>query len=138
MPKTVSEVFAAASIMEILNADPEFRLHSRYWQGILEFGVDDRTYVFNLRNGKVISANELSAQSGASRARDNVRISAPSATWAIFLQDPPPPFYQDYYCASLHYDFELSGDPETLWAYYPAIRRTHELLRDIARGEASL
>jgi hypothetical protein len=62
-----------------------------------------------------------------------VRVAAPAKAWEVFLQDPAPPFYLDYYSASLHHGFELSGDADTLWAYYPAIRRTSELLRGLAK-----
>ena len=34
------------------------------------------------------------------------------------------------------YDVVLDGDRESLWAYYPAIRRTTDLFRAIASGKA--
>ena len=136
MGPKVEKAFLPDLVMKRFNDDPEFQLQARYWQGVLEFGVDERTYALNLVDGKVTSVRERLGQVNApeSGKRGKARIAAPSADWEKFLQDPAPPFYLDYYSASLHYGFELSGDPETLWAYYPAIRRTSELLREIARG----
>ena len=52
--------------------------------------------------------------------------------------DPAPPFYLDYYSASVHHEVTLDGDPESLWAYYPAIRRTTDLFRAIIRPDTAM
>ena len=60
-------------------------------------------------------------------------ISADAAEWEKLLAPTPQPFYQDVFGAALHHPVSLGGDFETLYAYYPAIRRVIELLRE-ARG----
>lgn len=131
------DVFSKGNLPERFNNDPEFRINARYWNGALEFGIDSSSYVLTLTNGVITSLDSASTSAEshvASSAPGRVRIGAPASDWEIFLRDPAPPFYLDYYSASLHHGFDLSGDPDTLWAYYPAIRRTSELLREIAKN----
>ena len=42
----------------------------------------------------------------------------------------PRPFYQDLYAATVHHGFSVSGDTLNYCAYYPALRRLVELMRD--------
>jgi hypothetical protein len=110
-----------------LNEDPEFRLAARYWDGAIELHVDDERCVVTLSEGRVV---DVSA-SGRGRANPVV-ISAPAEDWAQLLQARPRPFYQDFHAASAHHGFRLGGDVETLWAYYAAVRRSADILRQVA------
>ena len=133
MPKTLREVFLPEVIAETFNDDPEFRIQARYWEGALEFGVDDRTYVLKMVDGRVaMAAEETGGTTATGKDEKRVRVTAPAKAWEVFLQTPhrrstwitttrPAPW------------LELSGDADTLWAYYPAIRRTSELLRGLAK-----
>src|ERR1700754_2007576 len=128
--------FDPQRITDTFNADAEFRLSARFWDGTLEFGVGDQVYLIEMSDGQVagveisdaLTFTEKDAEAGSRR----VRISGPHADWAEMVKTPAPPFYLDYYSASAHHDFTLGGDPESLWAYYPAIRRTTDLFRQIA------
>ena len=62
-------------------------------------------------------------------ARATSTIAAAPAEWEKLLAPVPPPFYQDPFGASLHHPVSLGGDPETLFAYYGALRRVIEILR---------
>jgi hypothetical protein len=134
--------FDPDQIVAVFNADPEFQLAARFWTGTLEFGVGDNLYKLELDEGKVTDARltlstDLSDDDRRNGSR-RVRIGAPEHDWEQIVQDPAPPFYLDYYSASVHHDVTLDGDPETLWAYYPAIRRTTDLFRQIVNtGEGS-
>ena len=46
-------VFEPGDIAEAFNADPEFRLCARFWNGVLEFGVGDRVYAITMADGAV-------------------------------------------------------------------------------------
>jgi hypothetical protein len=133
----VKVVFEPGDIAEAFNADPEFRLCARFWTGVLEFVVGNRVYTVTMADGAVdgVTAGDAAPlPAEATQAGSGlVRISAPDYDWSQLVKTPAPPFYLDYYGASAHHDFELGGDADTLWAYYPAIRRTTDLFRAIAK-----
>lgn len=133
----VNVTFSPEQIQHSFNDDPEFRLYSRYWNGTLEFGVGNDSYTLTMSDGQVSAVDKhgFGGPVSSGTGSGHVQIHAPADDWAMFVQDPAPPFYLDYYSASAHHDFSLGGDPDLLWAYYPAIRRTSELFRKIAQVE---
>jgi hypothetical protein len=58
------------------------------------------------------------------------RISKSSKTQLPEVAPVPRPFYQDPFGAALHHAVSLGGDSETLFAYYGALRRVIEILRE--------
>ncbi len=131
--------FDPRKIVTSFNDDPEFRIQARYWTGELQFGVGDALYSITLKDGVIVDA-EVSALvplTDADEAKGSlrVRVAGSAEGWDKLTEKPTPPFYLDYYGASAHHGFTLGGDPETLWAYYPAIRRTADLFREIAIKE---
>jgi|SRR5579875_1043430 len=132
--------FVPDQVVTEFNDDSEFRLCARYWSGVLEFGVGDRSYAITMTDGVVASVEEQRFDpdgDAAAEADGSVRIYAPESDWELFVQDPAPPFYLDYYGASAHHGFKLAGNADSLWAYYPAIRRTADLFRRIAITEGA-
>lgn len=125
--------FPAELLKDALNADPEFRIAARYWDGAIEFRIDQESVVVTLMQGTVTSvSDELPATLADVTGAGPVVIAAPVGDWAKLLEALPRPFYQDYHAASAHHGFRLAGDVETLWAYYAAVRRTADILRDVA------
>jgi hypothetical protein len=128
--------FPAEELKDALNADPEFRIAARYWSGALELRVDDAMTVVRLEDGTVTGvSSRLPADLEAVTGPGPVVITAPAADWAKLLEKQPKPFYQDYHAATAHHGFRMDGDVETLWAYYAAVRRTADILRDVALVE---
>ena len=115
-----------------LNDNSEFRILARYWNGSLRFDVGEDVYLIHLNAGEVSSVD---AKAPAVAGSGDVVISAPAEDWARFLEEVPKPFYQDFYPASMHHGFRLGGDPDYLWPYYYAIRRSGEILRSLATVE---
>jgi hypothetical protein len=133
--------FKPEGIARVFNSDPEFQIAARFWDGTLEFGVGETLYRLSMSSGKVadIDVKGLETAPDVARGRSgHVRICAPEADWEKILMDPAPAFYLDYYSASVHHSVTLDGDPETLWAYYPAIRRTTDLFRMLVRTEREM
>lgn len=129
--------FPAEKLKDALNADPEFRIAARYWSGALEFRVDDELTVVRLEDGTVTSVSpSLPADLESITGPGPVLIAAPASDWAQLLEKQPRPFYQDYHAATAHHGFRMDGDVETLWAYYAAVRRSADILRDVAIVEA--
>lgn len=106
---------------------------ARYWNGALEFRVDQAPTVVRLEEGTVTSVSgPLPADLEAVTGPGPVVIAAPASDWAQLLERRPPPFYEDSHAATAHHGFRMDGDVETLWAYYAAVRRSADILGDVA------
>jgi hypothetical protein len=128
----VSVTVSDKKLQAELNADSEFRLQSRYWDGALQLQFGEDVHVLRLAEGEVVSvdANALTGEEPC-----GVIVSAPLKDWAQFLKPVPPPLYHELYPAMWHHGFELKGDEDYVWSYYAALRRACELLRTIATVE---
>lgn len=116
---------------EALNNDSEFRIAGRYWDGTLRFEFGAQVCRLALRDGEVISVDATAPQPG----RADVVVKAPVEDWAKLLVDVPEPYYHEFYPASMHHGFRLEGDPDYIWPYYWALRRSGEILRSVAAVE---
>lgn len=107
-------------------ADPELSRAARFWTGALYLAEGGSRSALRFESGRLAGAGPSAAPAGP---RD-VEIAAAPAEWEKLLAPVPPPFYQDVFGASLHHAVSLGGDVETVYAYYPAIRRVIEILRE--------
>lgn len=114
-----------------LNDDSEFRIAGRYWDGTIRFEFGADVCRLTLQGGEVVSIDAKVVEPG----RGDVVVKAPVKDWAELLKPVPPPFYQEFYPAATHHDFRLEGDPDYIWPYYWALRRSAEILRSIAAIE---
>jgi hypothetical protein len=115
-----------AALGDRIARDRELALAARFWHGALHLGVGDARIALRFEPDRPI---RIELDAGPAGPRD-VEISAVDAEWERLLAPVPPPFYQDVFGAALHHPVSLGGDFETLYAYYPAIRRVIELLRE--------
>ncbi|MGE5596852.1 MAG: hypothetical protein ACM3S1_12575 [Hyphomicrobiales bacterium] len=104
-------------------ADGEFRLAARYWDGSLVIDLDGRELAFTIADGRISAG-----RSGTAMGRD-FRLSAPRDVWEKVLAPVPPPFFNDILPASA-FGLVIDAEPETVWQYYPAVRRFIDLLRE--------
>lgn len=118
-------------LQKALNDDSEFRIASRYWDGSLRFEFGADVFRLELRGGEVASVDATSPKPG----RGDVVVKAPVEDWAKLLVEIPAPYYHEFYPASMHHEFRLEGDPDYIWPYYWALRRSGEILRSVARVE---
>jgi len=113
-------------LLEAINADPEFRLAARYWNGSFRLSMGaDEAYIFRVRDGQVVHLNR---QPTVFDAWD-FEIGGPKEGWAEILAKVPRPFYQDPASAVFRHGFTLGGDIESFFAYHPALRRVIAVLR---------
>ncbi len=110
----------------IFGADRELARSARFWSGSLHLGVGARSYALEFEAGRFV---RVAAAASAPGPRD-LAITAAAEEWEKLLAPVPPPFYQDPFGASLHHAVSLGGDSETLFAYYGALRRVIEILRE--------
>ena len=106
------------------NADPEFRLAARFWNAELALCDELAGQLVKIEDGRVRGLRPYAPGDAC-----DVSISAPREEWDRFLAPVPRPFYQDLWGAWTRHGFELDGDLDSLYAYYPALRRMFDLLR---------
>ena len=108
------------------SSDRELARCARFFTGSLHLGVGARRYALEFEGGRFVRAAAVDAEPGP---RD-LALSAAADEWEKLLAPRPLPFYQDPFGASLHHAVSLGGDSETLFAYYGALRRVIEILRE--------
>jgi hypothetical protein len=112
---------------ERANRDPEYLIAARFWNASLKIEMEDSAHVLKVRDGQLA----VEAASSTSEAC-NIAISAPLEDWKKMLEPVPQPFYQDLFAATVYHGFSYDGDLELMFAYYPALRRMVELMRECA------
>jgi hypothetical protein len=108
-----------------VNNDPEFLIAARFWDILFKIDMGENKLILKIQDGKVTDVNRRPA-------RDDpwaFKISATAQEWETFLKPIPKPFYHDIFAASIHHGFVCEGDLESMYAYYPAIRRMFEIMR---------
>lgn len=110
-------------------ADGEFRLAARYWTGSVTIDLAVELLAFSLDNGAI--------RATSAPAEATIGLSAPTDVWDKVLAPVPPPMFNDIMPARA-FGLRVSGDEETLWQYYPAVRRLIDLLREEVANGASL
>jgi hypothetical protein len=113
-------------LLEAINADPEFGLAARFWNGSFRLSMGaEEAYIFRVRDGRVVHVNR---QPTVFDAWD-FEIGGPKEGWAEILAKVPRPFYQDPASAVFRHGFTLGGDVESFFAYHAALRRVIAVLR---------
>ena len=113
------------SVRERTNTDGEFLLHARFWESTVRFGFGDQSIKIVIEQGRLDSVEHCDLS-----GTFNLEIWAPVADWQEMLASIPRPFYQDLFPATLYHDFEFDGERLEYCAYYPAIRRLIEIIRE--------
>jgi hypothetical protein len=112
-----------------VNHDGEFRLASRFWNVRLrlDLGVESQLLCFQEGRLREIESCDPAADC-------DLHISAPLEDWSRLMEPVPRPFYQDLFAAQIHHGFQMNEDPLEYAAYYPALRRLIEILREAREG----
>ena len=130
MPDWADEGYWAA-VRTKANADGEFSRHAKFWNATIRLGTGRRKRPAAHRRRRGGRDRAGQRRHGASISRSRRRTPTGDALLAAL----PPPFYQDLYPASLHHGFDVVGSLADYCAYYPAIRRLIEIMREAHVGE---
>ena len=117
------------TLAERLESDGEFGVAARHWSATLRLDIGDDSHAIHLGEGHVTGVEPC-----ASGSQCDVFVSAPVDVWDRMLQAAPRPFYHDLFMAQLHHGVMLNPEVLDYAAYYPALRRLLEVLRE-ARGQ---
>ena len=110
-------------VMEQANADGEFRIAARFWRTRLRLDLGPESVRLTVEDG-AIGAIEPCGRDGDC----DVSVSGERDCWARLLDAAP--LWQDLFGAAGRGDFVVAAtEPEAFYAYYPAVRRLVDLLR---------
>ena len=108
------------------NDDGEFRLLARFWNASIRIELGGEHVRLALRDGVVAGIEPWGGRTAC-----DLTITAPESAWRELLAPLPKPFYHDLTAAAVHHEFGLFGDVRHRCAYYPAVRRLVELMREV-------
>jgi hypothetical protein len=112
------------------NGDGEFRLHARFWNAKVRIVRGRERTLLEMVDGEMRRAQPWDAADYGA----DLEIAAPEADWDALLEAVPRPFYQDLFAAQAHHGVRMNGGDLHLCAYYPALRRLMELMREVKHG----
>jgi hypothetical protein len=115
-------------VIESANRDGEFRIAARLWNATLRLDVGDRSVELAVSDGEIVAVRPCERTN-----RCDASISGPAEEWDELLARVPRPLHQDLFGGITLGRFQLEGDAEAFYAYYPAVRRLVDLARE-ARG----
>ena len=121
---TTGTAALADRLVRCAAVDGEFRLSARYWSGSLAIDIGDDTLSFALDQGGISVA-----AGAAAMGPGHIGLAAPREIWDKILAPVPPPFFNDIMPARA-LGLVLTGEDETVWQYYAAVRRLIDLLRE--------
>jgi hypothetical protein len=120
-------LFNQTNFQAAVNADGEFALAGRFFNGALKLYFADDSLLLRFTDGKLTGIVP-----GAKFDSADVTIRGNLASWREFLQPVPRPFFHDMFAAIVRDEFEWAGNSETFFAYYGAFRRMFQLMRQHA------
>ena len=109
-----------------VNRDAEFAIAGRDWTATLRLDVGDEHTRLRFEAGALTEIEPCTENEAC-----DVFVAAPKEEWEKLLAATPRPFYQDLFGAQLHHDVRLNPDALAYAAYYPALRRLVQILRDV-------
>ncbi len=112
-----------------IDKDGEFRLASRFWEATLRLDLGPESHRLCFQDGRLREVGACDPDADC-----DVYVSAPLEEWERLLAPVPQPFYQDLFGAQLHHGFQMNAEPLDYAAYYPALRRLVEILREMREG----
>jgi len=111
-------------VVERANTDGEFRIAARFWRTALRFDLGPESVHFTVDDGVIRAV----APAGPG-ADCPVSVAGTRESWERLLAAAP--LWQDLMGAVLRGDFVVTAaDPEAFYAYYPAVRRLVDLVRE--------
>ena len=120
-------------LQEALNNDPESQQASQFWNTNRKLDMGNSALLFRIQTGQVKEI-ERGYQDFDPLVRSDMQIHAPAGELDKFHERVPKPFYLDLWGATVHHGFKVGGDLETVYAYYPAIRRFFDVMREVTHN----
>ncbi len=112
-------------LLKSLESDGEFGVAARLWDGTVRLDLGAESTLLTIEQGRVRGAETVAADASC-----DVFLTAPRDVWERMLEPVPAPFFHDLIGALQHHGLLLDLESLDLAAYYPALRRLVELMRE--------
>lgn len=109
-----------------INSDGEFKLKSRDMALNLSVQIGEERRLLKFRDGELVSIARFMALAEPI----DVTVKGTAEFWSKLLAKVPPPRFQNLYAGVRFGTCEVSGNGELYFAYYAAITRMIEALRE--------
>ena len=120
-------------LQKAMTDDAEVRVSARFMQCDVLFASGDDRYILQFEHGQLVN---IIAEPHPSFAW-NFALKAPASTWELFLQDPPPPGFNDLWAAAFSGNLVFEGDMRVFMQNHFALWVVLRLLRAQAATVAS-
>lgn len=118
---------------DVVNSNPVIPVIGNRFNTDFLLGFGDKEYVVSVREGQVVGlTDELSGVSTVDTPW-TFALRAPAETWEKYIQDPPPPMYNDIWAMAhpLHGNLKMEGDLLPLWQNLRSINHVLEAMRAV-------
>jgi len=118
-----------------VNNDPALSVFGKYFTADFLLGFGDAEYLVSVREGRIERITDnLSADTPWSFG-----LRGPRETWEKFVQQVPPPMYNDIWAMAhpLHGSLSVDGDVKVLWQNIRALMWMLASMRQIQKGAAA-
>jgi hypothetical protein len=118
-----------------VNNDPALSVFGKYFTANFLLGFGDKEYLVSVREGRIERVTDnLSADTPWSFG-----LRGPRETWEKFIQQVPPPMYNDIWAMAhpLHGSLSVDGDVKVLWQNIRALMWMLASMRQIQKGAAA-
>jgi hypothetical protein len=106
--------------------DEQFRRATQFWTGALRVGVSGQSVIYRFESGHLVSVTQTAS---VVKEQDNeFGFEASDATWRKLLSGPSNVTTKK--SANWLGDLMRTGDRDTYWRQYPAMRRLLELMAE--------
>ncbi len=116
------------AVIEQANGDGEFRIAARLWNATLRLDVGERSVLLAVADGAIRAARPCDRGSPC-----DASVAGAAEEWEHLLERVPRPLHQDLFAGITLGRFQLEGDRDAFYAYYPAVRRLVDLVREARR-----
>ena len=127
MSTGVFDAGTAVRLRERINQDGAFRQVSRDMTLNLALEMDGAARLVTFRDGALTAIRPFVTVTEPV----DITISGDAAFWRNLLMPVPPPRYQNLYAGVRAETCRVSGNAELYWAYFAALTRLFDVLRDI-------
>ena len=123
----VFDTGTAARLRERINQDGAFRQVSRDMTLTVALEMDGTARLVTFRDGSLTAIRPFVAVTESV----DLTISGNASFWRKLLMPVPPPRYQNLYAGVRAETCRVSGNAELYWAYFAALTRLFDVLRDV-------
>ena len=119
-------------MQNVVNSTPIIPVIGKRFNPDFLLGFGDKEYVVSVREAQIVGLTDELRVSTVDTPW-TFALRAPAETWAKYIQDPPPPMYNDIWAMGhpLHGNLKMDGDLLPLWQNLRSLNHVLEAMRAV-------